>query len=147
MKQQYNELRYKKKKAKESEEKLEEEIRKVMESDKQQGANIDEMVVYNRSDNVKVLLDMESDSWKARIIINNEIADIFMRNELFDEKLKKVLENSGYTNESTIFCDFIYDGSKPGTYSAYKNIKRGLESLANSYKNIYISETDLSIGE
>lgn len=54
--------------------------------------------------------------------------------------------DAGYNSTETIFCDLVFDGSLPGTASAYHKIKEGIEDISKEYKYFYSSETDLSIG-
>ena len=134
-------------KAKELEENLQKDLNTVKESNKRQGANINEIISFRSSDNLKLLLDVESDLWKVRIIKNNEMIDIISDSDSFDEKLIKVFEDAGLTNDDTILCDFVYNGEIPGTHAAYKKVKNGLAAVQHDYNFLYISETDLSIGE
>ena len=134
-------------KAKELEENLQKDLNTVKESNKRQGANINEIISFRSSDNLKLLLDVESDSWKVRIIKNNEMIDMISDSDSFDEKLMKAFEDAGLTNDNTILCDFVYNGEIPGTHAAYKKVKNGLAAVQHDYNFLYISETDLSIGE
>ena len=134
-------------KAKELEENLQKDLNTVKESNKRQGANINEIISFRSSDNLKLLLDVESDSWKVRIIKNNEMIDMISDSDSFDEKLMKAFEDAGLTNDNTILCDFVYNGEIPGTHAAYKKVKNGLAAVQQDYNFLYISETDLSIGE
>ena len=59
----------------------------------------------------------------------------------------KAFEDAGLTNDNTILCDFVYNGEIPGTHAAYKKVKNGLAAVQHDYNFLYISETDLSIGE
>lgn len=90
---------------------------------------------------------MESGSWSARIISDQELIDTVKQGDSFGEKLKQALNNAGYANSDTIFCDFVFDGSKAGSYYAYRKIEDELKSVQADYKYLYVSETDLSTGE
>lgn len=133
--------------AKELEEQLQKDIDTVKESDVRRGANTKEILVFNKDENVKIILDMESGSWSARIISNQEVMDTVRQGDLVSEKLQQVLNSVGYSNSDTIFCDFVFDGSEPGSYSAYRVIEDGLKAVQADYKYLYVSETDLSTGE
>ena len=61
--------------AKELEEQLQKDIDTVKESDVRRGANTKEILVFNKDENVTIILDMESGSWSARIISNQEVMD------------------------------------------------------------------------
>lgn len=125
---------------------LEEEIAIVRRASERQASNINEMLEYNRSENVKIILDMNSASWSVRIIHGGEAISTVYGGDAMGAELISVFKTIGYDNSKTIFCDFIFDGSLPGTASAYRKIKKGLDDVLDEYSYLYISETDLSIG-
>lgn len=125
---------------------LEEEIAIVRRASERQASNINEMLEYNRSENVKIILDMNSASWSVRIIHGGEAISTVYGGDAMGAELISVFKTIGYDNSKTIFCDFIFDGSLPGTASAYRKIKKGLDDVSDEYSYLYISETDLSIG-
>ena len=75
------------------------------------------------------------------LVINNINSGADIGNEI-----KKSLIGARYDNSKTIFCDLVFDGSLPGTASAYRIIKQGIDEVSKEYKCFYLSETDLSIG-
>ena len=133
--------------AKELEEQLQKEIDIVKESDIRRGENADGIIAFDKNENIKIILDMEPDAWSIRIIGNKEVIATASDKDLVDERIKMALDGAGYTNDDTIFCDFVFDGSRLGSYSAYRRIKNALSTLQKNYKYLYVSETDLSIGE
>ena len=133
--------------AKELEEQLQREIDSLKESDSRRGSNASEILYFKRSDNIKIILDIEDDSWNARVVGKNEIMATITEKDSIGEKLLQVLNDAGYSNDDTVFCDFVFDGSKPGSFSAYRRLKDELSAIQKNYKYLYISETDLSIGE
>lgn len=133
--------------AKELEEQLQQEIETVKESNIRRGSNISEILVFDKNENIKIILHMESGSWSAHIICNQKLMDTIQKGDSVNEKLKQALAEAGYTNNDTIFCDFVFDGAESGSYSAYKMIDDGLKAAQDDYKYLYVSETDLSIGE
>ena len=133
--------------AKELEEQLQQEIETVKESNIRRGSNTSEILVFNKNENIKIILDMKSGSWSARIICNQKLMDTIRKGDSFNEKLKQALAEAGYTNNDTIFCDFVFDGAESGSYSAYRMIGDGLKAAQADYKYLYVSETDLSVGE
>lgn len=133
--------------AKELEEQLQQEIETVKESNRRWGLNTSEILAFENSKNAKVILDIEPGSWSARIICNGKLIETVRKGDSFNEKLKQALAEAGYTNNDTILCDFVFDGAESGSYSAYKMIDDGLKAAQDDYKYLYVSETDLSIGE
>lgn len=127
-------------------EQLEQEIEIVQASDERQAQNAKEILEYNRGGNVKIILDMRETGWSVRVIRNSEVIAVVDKEEQLELKLVEVLKGAGYAKEDTIFCEFILDGSLPGTASAYRELQTGFEELSKTFKYLYISETDISIG-
>lgn len=125
---------------------LESEISIVKEYSDRQSSNVSEMLEFNRSENVKIILDMNSDDWSVRVIKGDSVISTVIGSDDIGVELKKALVDAGYDSTKTIFCDFVFDGSLPGTASAYRKIKKGIEDVSNEYRYFYSSETDLSIG-
>ena len=128
-------------------EQLETEIQIVRDSDERQASNIEEILEYGRSGNIKIILLMQEKGWKIRINCKEEVVAEINSNENVGESLLKAIQKTEYAEEDTVFCDFVFDGSLPGTASAYRKITKGLEQVEEEYKYLYYSETDLSIGE
>ena len=125
---------------------LENEISIVKEYSNRQASNVSEMLEFNRSENIKIILDMNADNWSVRVIKGDLVISTVMGSDNIGIDLKKALVDAGYDNTKTIFCDFVFDGSLPGTASAYRQIKKGIEDVSKEYNYFYSSETDLSIG-
>ena len=132
--------------ANELEKQLESEISIVKEYSDRQASNVSEMLEFNRSENVKIILDMNFDDWSMRVIKGDSVISTVIGSDDIGVELKKALVDAGYDNTKTIFCDFVFDGSLPGTASAYRKVKKVIEDVSNEYKYFYSSETDLSIG-
>lgn len=128
-------------------EQLNKEISIVRDYSGRHGSNLSELLDYNRSQNFKMILDMNVTDWSIRVIDKGEVIAIIKNKDRVGENIKKALLNAGYDNSETIFCDFVFDGSLPGTASAYRKIKEGIEDVIKEYNYLYTSETDLSIGE
>ena len=146
LEEQKQEAEFAKDEAEELKQQLEEEIELVQESGDRYANNILEMLEFNNSDNLKIILDIKDDSWEIRLShADDSIAYIENSDNLTDDILK-VMEDAGYDAESTIFCDFIYDGSIGGTNKACKKINACLDEISDVYTFFYVSETDLSVG-
>lgn len=128
-------------------EQLENEILIVEEYSSRQAANVSEMLEFNRSENIKLILDMDSDAWSIRVVKGPTVVSTIPGTEDISTEIINTLKTAGYDATKTIFCDFVFDGSLPGTASAYRKIKREVEYISQEYRYFYISETDLSIGE
>lgn len=133
--------------AQELKEKLVEEIEVVRESDERQAENVEAILEYMKGANAKLILDIEENKWKIRLICNGEVLEEIDNNADIGEKMLQAIKKAGYSKDDTIFFDFVFDGSIPGTSKAYKKVTKGLNDVKEKYKYVYCSETDLSIGE
>lgn len=128
-------------------EQLEKEIELVRENSERQASNIEEILNYRKSGNIKILLEMQDGTWSVRINkLAETIAEASEDDDLVETFLKS-LEEAGYTEKDTIFCDFVFDGGQPGTVKAYRSVTGTFDEIRKKYKFIYFSETDLSVGK
>lgn len=126
---------------------LEKEIEIVRDSDERQASNVEEILQYGKSGNIKLVLCMNEENWTIRVNCKEEmIAEIGLDADI-GEELKVAIQKAGYSSEDTIFCDFVFDGLVPGTARAHRQITKGLDEVEEEYNYLYYSETDLSIGE
>lgn len=128
-------------------ERLKREIELVREQDARQASNISEILEFNRNNNIKMILDMSQDGWSIRVIKGESVISTIMKSDAIGPDLINALVDAGYDDSQTIFCDMVFDGDLPGTASAYKKYKEGIEEVSKKYSYFYISETDLSTGE
>ena len=102
---------------------------------------------YVKGGNAKLILQMQEDGWKVCLICKDTIvAEIDSKADMGKELIKG-FQAMGYGTENTVFCDFVFDGSLPGTAAAYRKITKGLEIALEQYKFLYYSETDVSVGK
>lgn len=128
-------------------EQLEQEIRIVREVDERQAANVEELLSYQKSGNIKMILVMQENGWIVRVQSKQSVVIEMDAQAQIGEQLITAIQAAGYDVEDTILCDFIFNGLLPGTASAYRTIKKGLHLVEKEYPFLYYSETDLSIGE
>ena len=126
---------------------LEQEIETVREANERVGNNVSEILDYNRNQNLKIILDMKTSGWGLRVIHDEEMVAYLEKSNTLAADLISAMETAGYDVEQTVFCDFVFDGTTAGTRSAYRDITACLDEVHAKYKYMYISETDLSIGE
>lgn len=128
-------------------EQLEKDLEIIKKSDENMAENLEEMMNYAKGQNLKILLEIESNTWKAKIICGNEkIAEIDDSDD-FADKMLETLKTTKYKTDDTIFCDLVFDGSVPGSRKAYVATRLALDEIKDEYRNFYYSETDLSVGE
>lgn len=126
---------------------LEEEIAIVNTSDESRAYDISEILEFKNSRNLKILLDMKEQGWIIRVIHEGKIVATMEKRDTIGTDLLNALQSAGFNEAQTIFCEFVFDGAIPGTASAYRSIIKGLSEVSYQYKGLYISETDLSIGD
>jgi len=125
---------------------LQEEIEIVRASNERQASNVSEILTYARSGNIKLILTMEEEAWTLRVNYQNEMISEITSDMDTQVELLEAIEETGYMPADTIFCDFVFDGSLPGTASVYRRITEAIESVKEEYSYFYFSETDLSVG-
>ena len=126
---------------------LEKEIDIVRDSSARQASNIEEMLKYGKSGNIKIILVMQDGGWILRVNCKEEVLTEITSDKDIGAELKAAIIAAGYSEKDTIFCDLVFDGSLHGTASAYRKISKGLDDVEEIYRYLYYSETDLSIGE
>lgn len=129
-------------------EQLEKEIEIVREESERRAENIKEIANYNNSGNIKILLDMISNKeWKIRILHSDELIEEVYYSEDLEGGIVDAFEKSGYDENMTIFCEFVYSGNIAGTRKSYERVILAFENVQKQYKYIYVSKTNLSTGE
>jgi len=128
-------------------EQLENEIDMVRDSDENEAEILEEMIEYSRSANIKIIVSVNDDGWSARVSYKEEVVAVLDEDSDIEAEITKILDDAGYDENSTIFCDFIYDGSVPKTNKAYRRITKAIDNLTKDYENLFCSKTDLSIGK
>lgn len=127
-------------------EQLQEELELIQNADDRQAANLSALLEYQRGDNVKLILQMQDTDWSIHVVrAEKSIADIDKADNI-GEALIAALESVGYNERSSLFCEFVYDGTESGTASAYRKVKKGIEEAKATFEYLYFSETDISIG-
>ncbi len=126
---------------------LEKDIEFVREGSPRQASNLVEILNYGKSGNVKAILVKKDDMWYLRIICHETLVSDCLVDSIGADEVIEALTTIGYSELDTILCDFVYDGSQPGTATAYRKVKDALQIVKKSFSCLYYSETDISIGE
>ncbi len=133
--------------AKDLAEQLKEDLAILQGSDDRRAEDLDAIITYNKSGNIKLILTKKADVWILRVNCKEKMIAELDITEGMEEELVKAITTAGCKEEDTVFCDFVFDGSLPGTASAYRRITGALDEVRKTYKHLYYSETDLSVGE
>ena len=97
-------------KAEELVEQLEQEIQIVREADERQAENVEELLSYRKSGNLKMILVMQENGWLVRVQSKQSVVAELDAQAQIGEQLLHAIQAAGYDVEDTILCDFIFDG-------------------------------------
>lgn len=126
---------------------LEEDLAIVENANNRQASNIEALMEFNRGANIKLILSIDNGNANLRVFQGDTLIATTSPENNLTEIICTSLEEAGYSNEDTVLCEFIFDGSQAGTTVAYRHIKQNLLYVKGTYKFFYYSETDLSIGD
>lgn len=109
----------------------------------------DALVDFDYNNNLYFHLTGEDD--KQKLVIKqgeNQISN-FEGKILKDTNLTDFLLDSmkeiGYTEDSVILCNFIFNSDNSGSNKTIVNIANALEEMKKNYLHLYISDTDLNV--
>ena len=83
---------------------LEEELEIVQEYSDRQASNVFEMLEFNKSENIKIILDMDTSSWSVRVIKADTVIAVIDGKDNIGDDVMNALSAAGYDNSKTIFC-------------------------------------------
>ena len=126
---------------------LRDELDFVRKTDSRQGANADALLEFSHGQNIKLMLKMSPSGWELCVFRGEEVLDTVPQTSDLSQKLIDIMKASEIMPDSTILCEFVLDGSKPGTAAAYREITQALQEVKKTYKFFFYSETDTSILE
>lgn len=126
---------------------LEREIAMAESAAPRQGSNIQSMMVFNRSENIKLILDMENQGRELKVFSGDTPVAMAAAHGEITAVVYDALTKVGYTPEDTVLCEFILDGRQPGTAAAYREVREALMVLKGEFPYFYYSETDISMGK
>lgn len=132
--------------AQELSQQLEEEIALAQSAGGRQGSNIESMLSFNRSENIKLILHMEDAGRELKILSGETLLDTVSVQGDVAAALCDALREAGYKPEDTVLCEFLLDGAQPGTAAAYRAVSHALLVTKGEFPFLYDSETDISIG-
>lgn len=126
---------------------LEEELAMVENADDRQFSNLQAMLDFHRGANIKLILTAEDGTLALNILQGETRITAAAGSDDLAAAITKALSAAGYSQQDTVFCEFILDGSLPGTASAYRQVRDALQEIKDSYPYLYYSETDISMGK
>lgn len=128
-------------------EQLKEDLAIVESASGRQASNIEALMEFNRGANIKLILSMTEDGAILKIFHGEALISTTTPDGDLAGIICSVLKESGYTEQDTVLCEFILDGSEAGTATAYRKIKQNLMYVKGEFNYFYYSETDISMGE
>ena len=126
--------------------------------------NVAEMHKFDQSMNLKIHMKMDSKGiennnsklWQLDVFSGTDkeskLGEIKIDTDSTDKNmdsmvqtLSELLNKAGYTEESTILCEFFYNGIEKNSSKAYHIAENLFKRIRFSYRNFKVSETDTSI--
>lgn len=143
------EAEYKIKEAETAKQQAMDELEAIRSVNRNAGANLEALQEFGKNECIVLRMDISSDGNSVVLSAfrdNEKLVDITSgpRSDLSSD-IKAVISTCGYTADDTVLCSFIYDSSQRGSYSAYSNVQQAFRKAKDTYKSLYISETDESI--
>ena len=127
--------------------KLAQELELIQESDANNASILEALIEYSRGANLKFILEAEKLSWRLLVSRNNELVTVIEKTSDIEAEVYRMIQSLGYTKEDILLCDLVYNATEPGTASAYRVISKALQNVKHTYTKLFISETDVSVGE
>lgn len=101
------------------------------------------MQEFESGSNLKMHLVLKRGVWQLYIFRGETGGAVALDGQL-TESLRRAFVTLGYTEDSTILCDFAFDADEPGTKTAYEALNDAFLVLRREYRYLYISENDES---
>ena len=128
-------------------EQLREDLTIIESASERQASNVEALLEFNRGANIKLILSMNDDGAVLRVFQGETLITTTTPDGDLAGIICAALKESGYTEQDTVLCEFILDGSEAGTATAYRKIKQNLMYVKGEFNYFYYSETDISMGE
>ena len=133
----------------EKERSAEEKLREASLSGVRLGQNVEGIMDFGSSTNIKAALitDKENNNWFLEISRSGD-EKYFSRiegttAEEMSEKFSSVISELGYTNDDTILCEFVFYSEQWKSNSTYNTVNKMFSRLKNEYEHLFYSEIDL----
>lgn len=125
----------------------EKELEEVKQANERAAANIDGILDFDKGVNLKIFLSGREGAWSMQVKLGedtignlNNIRD--SKPEDMAKEFSKIVSDCGYTKESAILCDMLYDSSKSGSRKAKENTDSMIALLRKDYVHFFCSMTD-----
>lgn len=113
-----------------------------------QGQNVEEIMNFSNSTNIRAVLKVEQENagWSLEIYQGDElISQIEGSDEQkMSDEFSAVISGQGYNTESTLLCEFIYDGGKNGTRIPFLTTEKMFAVLEKKYEHFFYSKINLN---
>ena len=125
------------------------ELEEIKSINEKAAVNLEAMQEFGRSENAVISMEMSADGSNTEIMFfkGSELVDTVSgkASATLQSGIKVAFEKLGYSYDDPILCNFIYDSSEKGSYSAYSSVNSAFSEIRTKYRSLYISETDNSI--
>ena len=134
--------------ANELQKQADEALAELAKADERGAENIDAILAYSRNETLKLNLKKNGSKWEAEVYQKNELLKKidYTTEEDLEKAIVDILTSKSITTTDTILCDFLFNGSEPGSHKEYQTVIKTFDTIRNNgYEHLYYSETDLSI--
>ncbi len=128
----------------------EEKLAEAELAEERAGQNADGIIEFSRGTNIRIRLQMkEEKNWSLMVYQGDELLSEIEKSSAQEmtENIFNIITEAGYSEEDTLLCEFIFNGTESGTNSAYHTVNNMFELLKNEYGHFFYSMIDLSVFE
>lgn len=136
-----------KERADQAQQEYEDELAKLKDADRKQGAVAEALEAFGRGENLQIQLEMSAVRWQLLVTGADDFSEIIFSEDMSGGALEGAFEDAGYTPDDAVLCTFIYDGDAPVSREAHAAVMRAIDEAKQHYTLFYLSETDISKGK
>ncbi|MDE5820643.1 MAG: hypothetical protein K2I07_15185 [Lachnospiraceae bacterium] len=128
----------------------EEKLAEAELAEERAGQNVDGIIAFSQGANIRIRLQMKEErGWSLMVYQGEELLLEIEKSSAPEmaEKFSDIIAEVGYSEEDTLLCEFIFNGTESGTNSAYHTVNHMFELLKNEYGHFFYSTIDLSVFE
>lgn len=121
-------------------ERVDELLSELQQADGRTGENLAAITAFGEGQILRMRLKMDGSDWSLSVTRGD--SRVYSMQSGGDLPLTEILALAGYQPEDTVLCEFIYDSSQDGTYSAHKQVTSLIADARQTYTHLFCSEVD-----
>jgi len=129
--------------ASEAEKRAMDAYNRLADQDKRSAQNYDAFEAFEAGRHLRLFLNEKRGTWFLHLDQGGEIVSVPVGDSFADE-FSTAFETFGYTQDSTILCELMFDATARGSRGAYETVSAVLRDLCGQYPFLYLSEYDES---